>query len=263
LPGTPTTASRISQGCSRAGFSAAATAIHVFDRHGKVVYEDAVPGLADLYGIAMDRDDNIYTMSAATRHYNGKPYHNTKTGTLMKLRPGKSRVLTNSNRIPVPLPKENYPKRPFDLSSAMQGSAWVENAEWLYGGVGFGGKNPGSGCACWNARFAFDYLGRSFAPEVDRYSVAALDSAGNVITRIGTYGNVDDGKPLITAGGPPEPRSIGGDEVALFHAPYLATHTDHRLFIADPGNGRVLSVKLGYYVNHRTSLKEIPSRSGS
>jgi DNA-binding beta-propeller fold protein YncE len=233
-----------------------ATVIHVVDRHGKLVIEDAVPGHTDLYGIAIDRSDNIYTLSAATRHYDGKPYYNQKTGTLMKLNPKKSRVLTSSDRVPLPLPKANYPERPFDLSSGMQGSAWVENAEWLFGGVGFGGKNSGGGCACWNARFAHDYLARSFAPEIDRYSVAVLDSAGNVITRIGTYGNVDDGKPLIVEGGPPEPQSIGGDEVALFHAPYLATDTDHRLFIADPGNGRVLSVKLNYHASQSIALQD-------
>jgi hypothetical protein len=234
-----------------------ATLIHILDRYGKVVRADAVPGLADLYGIAIDREDNIYTMSAATRHFDGKRYFNRNTGTLIKLRPGKSRVLTNSPRIPVPLAKERYPNRPFELSSGLQGSAWVENAEWFFGGVGFGGKNGGGGCACWNARFAHDYLGRSFAPEIDRYSIAVLDSAGNVITRIGTYGNVDDGKPLIADGGPAEPRSIGGDEIALYHAPYLATHTDRRLFVADVGNERILSVALDYCVSATLRLRNV------
>jgi len=231
-----------------------ATVIHIFDRHGKLVAEDAVPGLADLYGVAIDREDRIYTMSAATRHFDGKRYYNSRSGTLIKLRPGKSRVLTSSKRIPIPLPKEKYPRRPIDISSGMQGEAWVENAEWLFGGVGFGGKNTGSGCACWNARFAHDCLGRSFAPEVDRYSIAVLDSAGNVITRIGAYGNVDDGKPSIAEGGPAKPRSIGGDEIALYHAPYLATHTDRRLFVADPGNERILSVRLDYHVSESCRL---------
>jgi hypothetical protein len=233
-----------------------ATAIHVFDRHGKIAYEDAVPGLADLYGIAIDRHDDIYLMAAATRILNGKPYYDRMTGTLMKLKPKTSRVLTSSRKIPVPLPESMYPDRPRDIVSATQGSAWVEKAEWFYGGVGYGGKNPGNGCACWNARFAFDYLRRSFAPEIDRYSVAVLDSAGNVITRVGRYGNVDDGVPLIAKSGPENPRSVGGEEIALFHAPYLATHTDRRLFIADPGNGRILSVKLEYNATETLDLKE-------
>ena len=49
-----------------------------------------------------------------------------------------------------------------------------------------------------------------------------------------------------------------GDEVALFHGAYLATHTDRRLFIADPGNARVVSVKLGYHASERVALKDVP-----
>jgi len=101
--------------------------------------------------------------------------------------------------------------------------------------------------------------GKSFHEliEIDRYGVAVLDSAGNVVTRIGTYGNADDGRPLVADGGPPGSRSIGGDEVALFHAPYLATDTDRRLFIADPGNGRILSVQLGYHAEETIALSDV------
>jgi len=235
-----------------------ATCVHVWDRHGRAVYEDAVPGLADLYGVAIDRNDGIYVMTAATRIFAGKRYYNDMTGTLMKMRPRRSRILTTSKRIPVPLSEANYPDRRRDVVSAMQGSAWVQEPEWMYGGVGFGGKNRGVGCACWNFRFAHDYFARSFAPEMDRYRVAALDTAGNLILRIGKYGNADDGKPLVAKGGPANPRLVGGDEVALFHAPYLATHTDRRLFIADPGNGRVLAVKLDYHATERVALKNVP-----
>ena len=236
------------------------TCIHVWDRHGKLVHDDAVPGLADVYGVGIDREDGITLMSAATRVLDGRRYYNDLSGTLMKFRPGKGRILTATKKTLVPLSEHSYPKRPPDLVSAMQGRAWVEDAEWLYGGVGYGGKNRGVGCACWNARFALDYFARSFAPELDRYSVAVLDANGNLILRIGQYGNVEDGEPLRTGGGPAKPHSVGGDEVALFHGAYLATHTDRRLFIADPGNARVLSVKLGYHVTAKVALKDIPNR---
>jgi hypothetical protein len=89
--------------------------------------------------------------------------------------------------------------------------------------------------------------------------VAVLDTNGNLITRIGQYGNLEDGKPLVAEGGPRNPRSIGGDEVALFHAAYLGTHTDRRLFVSDAGNRRILSVKLGYHAEHKVSLKDVPN----
>ncbi len=127
----------------------------------------------------------------------------------------------------------------------------MEGAEWFYGGLGFAGKSAGrsgGGCDCYNARFALDYLGRSFAPELDHCSVAVLDTAGNLIVRVGRYGNAD-------SAGSDSAVPLGGDEVGLFYAPYVATHTDRRLFIADPGNARIVSVKLGYHATEEVSLE--------
>jgi hypothetical protein len=95
-----------------------------------------------------------------------------------------------------------------------------------------------------------------------------LDSAGNLILRIGKYGNVDDGRPLVAAersnrsdaSDKSDGRPIGGDEVALMHACYVAADTDRRLFIADAGNARILSVRLDYHATERVALKGLPER---
>ncbi len=81
--------------------------------------------------------------------------------------------------------------------------------------------------------------------------MGVLDTNGNLILRIGRYGNVD-------SSGPGSLVPLGGDEVGLFYPAYLATHTDHRLLISDAGNARVSSVRLAYHVNERIALKEIP-----
>ena len=155
---------------------------------------------------------------------------------------------------------ESAPKRPQDIAGRPSG--WVEGADWFYGGAGFCMPHGQAvDCVCANCRFALDYFARSFVPEHLLYGVAVLDSNGNLILRVGKYGNVEDGKPLHPAGGAAEPHSIGGDEVGLFHACYVATHTDHRVFIADQGNARVLSVKLGYHTEERTALKDVPDRT--
>ena len=39
----------------------------------------------------------------------------------------------------------------------------------------------------------------------------------------------------------------GGEQQAL----YLATQTDRRVFVADPGNDRIISVKLGYHATEK------------
>lgn len=223
--------------------------IQIWDKQGKLLKEDAFPGLGITDGIAIDNDDNIYALADGARIIDGKIAFEKTSETLIKVKPNKSKILSDSNRADVPLPQASRPKRNPDIRSGSIGNAWVENAEWLYGGVGFAGFSVGyaPACACWNARFSVDYLKRSFAPEISHFSVAVLDSNGNLIMRIGQYGNVDDGMPLIKDGGPKNPISIGGDEVALFHAAYLTTLTDKKLFIADAGNSRILSVKLNYH----------------
>jgi DNA-binding beta-propeller fold protein YncE len=219
--------------------------VSVFDRHGQVVRRDALPGVPNyLDGLFLDRDGRLYAACHNSRH----GYFSRMTGTLVKARPG-TRALVP--RAPVPLrTKPNHPQQ-------MDG-AWWENAEWFYGGMGYAGK-IGDGCNCPHYRPTHDCFARTFVPETQHYSVAVLDSSGNLILRIGQYGNADDGVPLVkdekVEGW--QPRSIGGDEVGLFYPAYLATHTDRRLFIQDPGNRRLVSVKLGYHAEHRTALKDV------
>jgi hypothetical protein len=239
--------------------------IHVWNRHGKLVYEDAFPGSTILNGVEMDARDNLYVMAAPNRVLNGKPYFNEMAGTVVKLKPKQAKVLSSKSRVAIPLAEELFPRRNKDIRSSTAGSAWIEGAEWLYGGVGYGGFNTsraGGGCHCWNSKFTLDLLARSFAPEMDHYSVAVLDAAGNLILRIGKYGNVDDGQPLVKQGGPASPRSIGGDEVALFHAAFVATHTDRRLYIADGGNARILSVRLGYHATETVQMRDVKEQVG-
>jgi hypothetical protein len=237
--------------------------IHVWDKHGKLVAEDAVPGMGHLNGIGIDQDDNIYMLAASRRIVDGQPVdpgvERDASGTLLKVPARKAKVLSSGTDagVPVPLPAGDRPKRSPDLAGYTSG--WVEGAEWFYGGIGF--SVPG-GCVCWNCRFAKDYFNRSFAPETLHCSVAVLDSAGNLILRIGKYGNVDDGRPLFAEGGPPSPRAIGGDEVSLMYAGYVGTHTDRRLFIADAGNGRILSVKLGYAAEERIAVQGAAGEGG-
>jgi hypothetical protein len=239
--------------------------VHIFDRHGKTIHADAVPGLhVNVNGTFIDNKDDIYLLNASPRVIDGKRHFNDHAGTVMKFTPGKGRLLVSSG---APVPLKPKPKRPPDLHLP---TAWVEGAQWMYGGVGWGGHNYSSGCSCPNARFALDYFGRSFTPEIDRYNVGVLDSNGNLILRVGQCGNVDDGRPCGTPwqnaqkrsaaslpGEPPNQRSIGGDETAIFFAPYVAVHSDRRLFIADPGNGRIVSVKLNYHTTETVALKRV------
>jgi len=241
--------------------------IHIFDRYGRLLHDDAVPGVGFTEGVAMDKNDALYLMAVSPGNIGGVPYPDPSACTLVKLKP-RTKVLTNRARIG--LSEQTRPKRPVDLLAWRDtGNAWIEGVQWTFTGVGLDTQNmfAGSGkCHCTgNSRFALDLYGRCIAPELPRCDVAVIDSAGNLVLRVGRYGNVDDGVPLVTEGGPPAPRSIGpsagsgqaGDEVALLNPRFVAVHTDHRLFIADRGNERVVSVRLDYHATECVALKDV------
>ncbi len=227
--------------------------LHIWNRHGQLLHDDAVMGLVNTCGVGIDRNLDVYAMAAPTRVLDGNRYFNGLSGTLMKFKPGRGRIVSqNSHLIPVPVKRAQAPRRPHDVVKG--GSpAWVEGAQWMYGGVGYFGHNAvraGGHCGCYNSRFALDYFGRSFAPEVRRFRVAVLDTSGNLILRLGRYGNAD-------CNGPQSKIALGGDEIGLMHGAYVATHTDRRVFIADPGNARIVSATLGYHVTDKIPLRDI------
>lgn len=242
--------------------------VHVYDKHGKLIKADAAPGIAGSNDIEIDRAGNVFLLAASTPYLDGKAYFNGRGCTLMKFAPGKMKCLA-TEKAPIPLPKAARPKRTVDMTRP---GLWVEGGDWLFGPVGADGHyGSGGKCHCramgW---FSLDYFGRSFAPEVDRYRVVVLDTNGNVIMRIGRYGNVDDGMPLVKPDPspkakhgvqPPNPRSIGGDETAIMHAQGVAIHNDKRLFIADGGNHCIRSVKLDYHATAKVNLSAVPDKS--
>jgi hypothetical protein len=233
--------------------------VWIFDKHGKLIADDALPGISFTHGIGLDKDDNIYVMAMANRLIKGKRYFNYSTDTIIKFSAMKGKVYsecTNPAFVVLPFSTETKPKRLPDIDYHGGGrimKCWVDGAEWFYGGVGFNGRNektvePPMGCDCHNSRFALDYFARSFATELGRYSVAIVDSSGNLITRVGKYGNAESQGANSLA-------PLGGDEVGLMHADYVATLSDKFLFISDEGNQRIVMVKLGYYLSEFLTLQ--------
>lgn len=222
--------------------------LHIFDKHGKIKVADAIKGAPIGHSTQMDQYGNIYVLVMGSQMKDGKAIFSQSVCTVLKFKPGKGKFISNSKNIALPVGDKNKPDYPQQLAGF-----WVEGHEWMYSGIGFATGDP---CNCWNCRFVVDFLGRSFVPENLRGQVAIIDTNGNLITHVGRLGNVDDGKPLILTGGPANPRSIGGDEVSLMFANYVGTHTDKRLFIADPGNLRILSVKLAYQVDEKVAIQE-------
>jgi hypothetical protein len=228
-----------------------AASVHVWDKHGKLIHQDAIPGLPQLDGVSIDSRGDLYVLATPSRIYDGTKYFNDMSETLIKFKPQAGRFISTNRGIPIPVPEGFKQERQPEIYNGAMGSGWADGAEWFFGGVGFAGFNSargGGGCACWHGRFKLDYYGRSFVPAPYEYNIAVLDSNGNLILRIGKYGNVDSsGTDCLVR--------VGGDGIGLFNACYVTTHTDHRLFISDSGNARVFSAKLDYYATEKVSLK--------
>jgi hypothetical protein len=228
-----------------------AASVHVWDKHGKLIHQDAIPGLPQLDGVSIDSRGDLYVLATPSRIYDGTKYFNDMSETLIKFKPQAGRFISTNRGIPIPVPDGFKHERQPEIYNGAMGSGWADGAEWFFGGVGFAGFNSargGGGCACWHGRFKLDYYGRSFVPAPYEYNIAVLDSNGNLILRIGKYGNVDSsGTDCLVP--------VGGDGIGLFNACYVTTHTDRRLFISDSGNARVFSAKLDYYATEKVGLK--------
>jgi hypothetical protein len=190
----------------------------------------------------IDQDDNLYMISNMNLISYAKEHPDKFINTLVKMPAGKGRILTDG-KVPVLLGGAAKPKRTPDAIgiSGYHGNVWLEGADWAVGGIGGNSRGLAArACHCEaNSGLALDYYGRSFAPAIHRCEVVVVDPAGNVILRIGRYGNVEDGVPLVKEGGPVNPRSIGGDEVAFVSPKWLSVLSDRRLFVADRGNYRI------------------------
>jgi hypothetical protein len=130
----------------------------------------------------------------------------------------------------------------------------MENVGWNYGGIS---PMVNLGCSCLGSSFDLDGFDRAFVPAVHTYSVNVLDANGNLVLRIGGYGNADsrgnDSAVIDPKSGLLRPRQAG-DPASLSSPlpglgllfPRYAAATDEAVYVVDPENERIVRVKLGY-----------------
>jgi hypothetical protein len=109
----------------------------------------------------------------------------------------------------------------------------VKGARWIVPGASnvpsWRTKGTPDICLCESSRFDVDGFGRSFFPDAGLFRMGILDTNGNSIGWVGTYGNPDS----------------GGADVPLWW-PHAVTVGDKAAFIADRLNRRVVRLELGY-----------------
>ena len=104
---------------------------------------------------------------------------------------------------------------------------------WAHLGVS---SVPGH-CTCWDSIYVtLDEAGRIFATDRDRFHIKVLDKAGNLVTRIGGWGNTDGQAP----GRRSSPAAVG------FSAPQSPVAGNGALYVADTHLFRVAKIRLGY-----------------
>ena len=144
------------------------------------------------------------------------------------------------------------------LVSNLRGTeAFADGALWCRGGftVTPASNWSVSTCHCYTSRFGLDYYGRVFMPDVGRFGVQALDSAGNPLFFFGDYGNPDDagagGVGLGTreeagsqVSGPAPRTSAPGTGRIPFAWPVAVSVGKNGVYVSDFINRRILRVDL-------------------
>ncbi|MBL8025301.1 MAG: hypothetical protein JNL74_02760 [Fibrobacteres bacterium] len=113
------------------------------------------------------------------------------------------------------------------------------------------GPEPGSGCDCRSARFSVDAYGRLYVPNGVVQKVTLLDNAGNTISRIGTYGNIDDIKREFN-------REAGTDGKFYMAQPSATAVTDDYLYITDASSAALLRYKKVFDLDNLPGISPHP-----
>jgi sugar lactone lactonase YvrE len=124
------------------------------------------------------------------------------------------------------------------LTALLEQEAKVCGLQWFRQGYGIVASNfirwGDPGCSCATSDFAVDAYGRTFYPNAFRFTVEALDAEGNLLARIGGYGNADSRGPQSPV---PKP------EIAFARPSFVSCARD-KLYVTDTVNQRVMVIRL-------------------
>jgi hypothetical protein len=210
---------------------ATTSCIVAWDQNGKVLTTAAVGNTLYSHGVVMDRDGNIYATYFGVTPAGQKGLFGLKNGgghwggvgSLVKFRGG-----------PYPLGGVTADSGvPALAVQGRQGLKGIEGALWAYGSMT---GHASFGCTCHNVRYDMDYFARPWVMAHHLYSILVLDSNGNLIARLGKYGNVDDTEADVKA----------GRDGLRFVWPRSLTVSDRALYVCDHNARRIVKAALSY-----------------
>jgi hypothetical protein len=247
------------------GLPLAGATVWTFDRTGELRKKFAAIAPFVLAGTSMDEDGLLYFSNSASRLIGDKTFLAGRGGTIGSDKPVRYRRIQVSNDKPntgsyvktkgtgvaflsekAHVEMTEQPDRPPELFYEPKGGQriWVRGAEWVYAGAS--PITPGWCCSCPSLRAHLDWYKRSFVPESYRHSIGVLDTNGNLIMHIGTYGNHD------SARGSKSRAPVGGDGIGMT-IPRYVSGTDNYLLFDDWGE-RLVSLRLEYHTEEAAAV---------
>jgi hypothetical protein len=231
------------------------TFMQIWENSGKQVTANAIGNMRSGNGVGMDRDGNIY--AALMDLLPEKQFSNAKqcaifglgqpvltqtlggTGSWLKYKAGAAHPLSVTKAL---AKGETAPDGAVVMSNGTTQFSIAKPA-WVWPGLSSQG---GGYCACHHVRPEVDYFARQWIPCNHLNSLVVLDANGNLIARLGRYGNVDDTERDLKAGG-------DGLRFAWIKS---ITISDAFLYVADRPNRRILKAALSF---HQEDTPPVPA----
>jgi hypothetical protein len=207
--------------------------LRVYEPDGKLKACCALPGLGISDGLRVGRSGTIYVVQGFKPIGQqlphglaaGSEYEESRWGSLVKFRGSLDRF--PAGRI-VGLWEDEPPDNPTHRVDRWK--LRLENALWSYGGVAPLSTSYTS-CTCLKSSFGFDDYERCFVPAAQTCTVNVIDSNGNVMARLGGYGNLD---------------SLVRERHLAFNLPRSVAVTDAALWVHDVCNRVIVRARLAY-----------------
>jgi hypothetical protein len=251
--------------------------LRVYSSEGRLECTSALPGLGASDGVRVGNAGAVYIVLQCQPAGQEVPegiapegnWQSNEWGTLVKFNSTfdsfpVGTIIGRWDGVKPDKPSHHYGKPGGSFRTGMGTPVVIENVHWHYGGVA---PVSMSGCTCTNSYFDLDRFERVFLPAVQTNSVNVLDANGNLVTRIGSYGNADSrGKdspildPKTGVLGPRRPddpedlRSPLAEPEIAFAFPRFVAVTDDAVYVHDEENERIVRAALGYYAEEVVSL---------
>ena len=236
--------------------------LKVYSSDGTLKCLSALPGLGSSNGIGVGRHGAVYMVlqcqpvgvKMPEGLAPGSRYHGGSWGTLVKFK-------SSFDKYPIGRINGRWAGGNVDKATHRHGHSKmkdvrIENMHWDYPGAS---PVRMGGCTCHRSTISLDLFERVFVPAAQTCTVNVLDANGNIVLRIGAYGNADSrgknspvpdpetGELRPRREGDPDDLTspLAEPDIAFIDPTYTAV-TDEAVYVLDRANERIVRAGLGY-----------------